>query len=306
MSGRKKTIVGFSVLFFIFLIWYLFIKKSDYIISFDAKTATTTVFQGIQEWSALQEKEHHEKYSIVEKRNFDFIKQKITKGDIQLEYAWDIESINDSVTQVSVGIKEANNSIYNRLTAPFFNINFKKQQIQKITNFKNGLLDHLKKFKVKIEGEGQSEETFVAYINLKSVMQEKGQTMIGNDAAITGFLQANHIKILGRPYVEIVHWDQDKEKLDFNYCFPINKTTKEIQDKEIKFKTLPVLKGLKATYYGNFRTSDKAWFALMDYAKRHGYKLQNKALEHFLANPFNGGDELQWETKIIIPFAKPE
>jgi effector-binding domain-containing protein len=304
MSGRKKTIVGFSVLFFIFLIWYLFIKKSDYIISFDAKTATTTVFQGIQEWSALQEKEHHEKYSIVEKRNFDFIKQKITKGDIQLEYEWDIESINDSVTQVSVGIKEPNNSIYNRLTAPFFNTNFKKGQIKKMTSFKNGLSDHLKIFKVKIEGEGQSEETHVVYINLKSVMQEKARAMIGNDPLIMGFLQAKNIKIIGRPYVEIVHWDQDKEMLDFNYCFPIDKTTKEIQDKEIKFKTLPALKGLKATYYGNFRTSDKAWFALMDYAKRHNYKLENKVLEHFLANPFNGGDELKWETKIIIPFAK--
>jgi effector-binding domain-containing protein len=60
---------------------------------------------------------------------------------------------------------------------------------------------------------------------------------------------------------------------------------------------------LKATYYGNFRTSDRAWFALMDHAKKHNLKLENKVLEHFLSNPFNGGEELQWETKIIIPFA---
>jgi hypothetical protein len=36
--------------------------------------------------------------------------------------------------------------------------------------------------------------------------------------------------------------------------------------------------------------------------KRYDIKLTNKPLEHFLANPFNGGDELTWETKIIIPF----
>ena len=29
-----------------------------------------------------------------------------------------------------------------------------------------------------------------------------------------------------------------------------------------------------------------------------------KVVENFLANPFNGGNELEWETKIIIPFAK--
>jgi hypothetical protein len=37
--------------------------------------------------------------------------------------------------------------------------------------------------------------------------------------------------------------------------------------------------------------------------ERYDIKLTNKPLEHFLANPFNGGgDELTWETKIIIPF----
>ncbi len=27
-----------------------------------------------------------------------------------------------------------------------------------------------------------------------------------------------------------------------------------------------------------------------------------KPLEHFLSNPFDGGNELDWEAKIIIPF----
>lgn len=72
----------------------------------------------------------------------------------------------------------------------------------------------------------------------------------------------------------------------------------------MKFKTIAPIKGLRASYFGNFRTSDRAWFALMDYAKRKGVGLENKPLEHFLANPFNGGDELSWETQIIIPIAK--
>ena len=196
-----------------------------------------------------------------------------------------------------------NNSIYNRLTVPFFNTEFKKQQLKKITDFKNGLFAHLENLKVKIDGEGTSEETFVAYINLKSVMQEKAQTMIMNDAVATGFLEKNNIKIIGRPYVEVVNWDLETEKLDFNYCFPIAKNTPIISDPNVKFKKLPAIKGLKATYNGNFRTSDRAWFTLLDYAKRHKISLENKPLEHFLANPFNGGNELEWETKIIIPFS---
>lgn len=303
MADRKKIAVLLSVLFLIILFWYLLIKKSDYCISFKVDTATGTVFQGVQDWSALKLANQKENYTTLEKRNFDFIKQEMEKGIIHMEYTWDMKSINDSVTSVSVGIKDFNNSIYNRITAPFFSTNFKVDQIQKIREFKNGLNDHIKNFKIKIDGEGSSEETFVAYINLKSVLQEKAQTMIMNDNIITGFLETNKIKIIGKPYLEIESWDLDKETISFNYCFPIDKNTLDYNDANVKFKTIPAIKGLKATYFGNFRTSDRAWFALLDYAKKYDYKLENKPLEHFLANPFNGGNELEWETQIIIPFA---
>ena len=302
MTIRKKIIIALSVLFSLSLVWYLFIKESDYCISFKVNTATGTVFQGIQEWSAIQHQKHNENYTILEKRNFDFIKHEMKKGNTQFEYTWDIKSINDSVTKVSVGIKELNHGLYNRLTAPFFDTSFKKEQIKKITDFKKGLSEHIKNFKVKIEGEGTSEETFVAYISLKSVLQEKAQNKIRSDAGRTGGLFDNKIKIIGRPYVEIINWNLESETIDFNYCFPIDKDTKVIANETVKFKTLPALKGLKATYYGNFRTSDRAWFTLLDYAKKNNIKLQKKVLEHFLANPFNGGNELEWETKIIIPF----
>jgi effector-binding domain-containing protein len=303
MTVRKKIIIACSAFLSLFLIWYLFIKKTDYSISFKVNAATGTVFQGIQEWSNAQDLKDSEKYVILEKRNFDFIKQEMTKKEVQMHYTWDITSVNDSVTKVNVGIKDLNHSWYNKVTAPFFNTEFKEEQIKKISDFKKGLSEHLKNFKVRIDGEGESEETFVAYINLKSVLQEKARYMIANDALITGFLFENQIKIIGRPYLEIVKWDLDKETIDFNYCFPVEKPTNNIVNDVVKFKTLPAVKGLEATYYGNFRTSDRAWFALMDYAKKHNLKLENKVLEHFLSNPFNGGEELQWETKIIIPFA---
>lgn len=302
MAVRKKIIIGFSILLSLFLVWYLFIKETDYCISFKVNAATGTVFQGIQEWTNAQALSESEKYVILEKRNFDFIKHEMTKKEAQMHYTWDIISVNDSVTKVNVGIKDLNHSWYNKVTAPFFNTDFKEQQIKKISDFKNGLSEHLKKFKVKIEGEGVSEETFVAYISMTSVLQEKARKMIANDAIITGFLFKNQIKIKGKPYLEIVKWDADKETIDFNYCFPVEKSDKNIGNDVVKFKSLPPLKGLKATYFGNFRTSDRAWFSLIDYAKRHNIKIKNTPLEHFLNNPFLGGNELDWKTEILIPF----
>ncbi|TRX04213.1 hypothetical protein [Flavobacterium gawalongense] len=304
MTVRKKIIIGFGAFFSLFLVWYLLIKESDYVISFEVKTATGTVFQGVQEWSAAQLVNQKENYTTLEKRNFDFIKQEMKKGNVHMEYTWEMNSIDDSITSVTVGIKDLNNSLFNRFTAPFYNTSFKVEQIKKITDFKNGLNNYIKNFKVKIDGEGTSEETFVAYLKLTSVLQEKAQSMIANNGIITGFLQQNNIKIIGRPYLEIESWNLDKETISFNYCFPIDKKAKIIENELVKFKTLPAIRGLKATYYGSFRTSDRAWFALLDYAKEHDIKLDNKPLEHFLANPFNGGDELKWEAKIIIPFAK--
>ena len=302
MKTKKIIIVSFAFVFSIFMLWYLFIKESDYCISFKVKAATGTIFQGVNDWSETRLASDSENYVILEKKNFSFIKQEMKKDKMTMGYTWGINSVNDSVTSVSVGIKELNSSIYNRLTAPFFSTNFKKTQIQKITDFRNGLNKHTENFKIKIDGEGASEEVFVAYLNLQSVLQEKAQTMIRNDAVITGFLQQNNIKIVGKPYVEIQNWNLDKETLDFNYCFPVDKNTKLIENDVVKFKTIPASKGLQATYFGNFRTSDRAWFVLLDYAKRHDIKLSKKPLEHFLANPFNGGDELTWETKVIIPF----
>jgi effector-binding domain-containing protein len=303
MSAKKTIIVILLTLLSGLLIWYFFIKKSDYSISFTAKASTGTVYQGIQDWASARLISDSENYRVVDKEQFTFLKHEMNSKNDKLEYIWNINNTNDSIVKVVVGVREIGHSFYNRLTAPFFNTPFKKQQIDKIKALKKGLEEHSKSFKIEIVGEGKSEEVFVAYINLKSVLQEKAQTMIRNDGLITGYLQRNGIKIIGRPYLEVVDWDLETEKLDFNYCFPIDKSTKYVEDPIVKFKTIPSLKGLKVNYYGNFRTSDRAWFSLLDYASDKGYVLDLKPVEHFLANPFNGGNELEWQTTIIIPFS---
>lgn len=283
--------------------WYFLVKPSDYTISFEAKTATGTIFQGIQEWSIAKTKSNSENYTTLEKINFNFIKQELKKGDEHLIYSWNLTSINDSTTKVVVDIQDKNHSWYNKLTVPFISTPFREKQITRVKDFKTGLEEHLKAFKVRIDGEGQSTESYVAYLSLTSVMQEKAQTMIANDAIITGYLYRNNIKIIGKPFVEVTNWDKDKEIVQFNYCFPIPKEAKFVPNSNVKFKSIPVIKGLKASYFGNFRTSDRAWFALLDFAKKENIELETKVMEYYLANPFNGGNELEWETKIIIPFA---
>jgi effector-binding domain-containing protein len=299
---RKKYLILFILFFTPTLLWYLFIKKSDYVITFKAKTATGVVFQGVKDWANELKKSEKITYTVINKNNFDHLDLEVIKSNQKTFYYWDFESINDSTTAVTVGIKEEGNSIYNKLTAPFFPTSFKKSEVSKITQFKENLNEHLKAFKVKIDGEGTSEEAFVAYVEMKNVLQQKAQNFIMDNGTFMAYFTKNNIKIKGKPFCDVKKWDLDKEELVFDYCFPIDKNTPYVQDSSVKFKTIPAKKGLKATYFGNMRTSDRAWFALMDYAKKRNIKLSNKPLEHFFANPFNGGNELEWETQIIIPF----
>jgi hypothetical protein len=60
--------------------------------------------------------------------------------------------------------------------------------------------------------------------------------MIRNDAVITGFLQQNDIKIVGKPYVEVQNY-LDKETLDFNYCFPVDKNPELIDNGKVQNDT---------------------------------------------------------------------
>jgi hypothetical protein len=54
---------------------------------------------------------------------------------------------------------------------------------------------------------------------------------------------------------------------------------------------IPAVKGLQATYLET--SGPQTGLGLHCWTmKRYDIKLTNKPLEHFLANPFNGGDEL--------------
>ena len=298
---NKKKIFAVTTLIAIALTWYLFIKKNDYEINFKVKAATGTVYQGIVDWAKDRENKNNEKYTDIEHKQFNSLVQKMTANNVVLLYNWKIENINDSITKVVVGINNPEHKTWTRLTAPFKS-EFIKKEIEKIKTFKTGLEEHLATFKIGKVVDGSSPEVHVAYISLESVLSEKAQTMIGNDNVITGYLNNNHIKIIGKPITEVTNLDFKKEKLTFNYCFPIDKNTIYIDDKKIKFKTIKAKKGLKIDYFGNYRTSDRAWFTMLDYAKKNNIDLKGFPIELYQNNPFNGGKEIEWRTEIIYPY----
>ena len=66
------------------------------------------------------------------------------------------------------------------------------------------------------------------------------------------------------------------------------------------------VKALKATYNGNYITSDRAWYALLEHAERNAIKVSETPIEVFYNNPNFGGDELQWNAEIFMPLIDQE
>jgi len=285
------------------LIWYLFIKPHDYIIIFKSKTSPGALFISVEEWNLLNQKKDSSHYKINHKTPFTSINETLQIDEIFLEMDWNFISINDSITKVVVGITEKENSIYNRLTAPFSNTLFKNTVINAIQGFKDGVDYQLKtKFNTKYVGTDTIPEINYAYIESKSIsMRDKAKEMMKNNATLLSFINKHELKDGEHPFLVIDKWDLNESKIDFRFCFPIKlKDSMPFHD-EIKFDKLSSKKALKAIYNGNFITSDRGWFLLHEYAERHNIPIENKPLEIFYNNPHYGGDELKWKTEVFMP-----
>ncbi len=54
-------------------------------------------------------------------------------------------------------------------------------------------------------------------------------------------------------------------------------------------------------FNGNYITSDRAWFSLIDYDEKNSYEIVALPLEVFHNNPNMGSNEKDWKTEIYMP-----
>lgn len=301
MSKIKKITLFVIILFIAGLAWYLFIKEYDYQITFRAKTSSGTVYQGVRDWAGQMGGNEKIGFKELESEPFKRLVQEINANDSTLQFVWHFKAVNDSLTNVKVGITDTENSVLTRLKIPFVKTWLEKFSLAKIIDFKKGLEIHLKNFKVKIEGKSEIPEKFCAYVTITSKQSEKAMNMIAKNAVITNFLSENDLKMIDYPFLELTSWNIPNEKITYNFCFPINETDSLPNNKEVKFKKISARPAIKAVYNGNYKTSDRAWYALLEYAEQNNIKINETPIEFFFNNPMEGGDELTWKADIYLP-----
>lgn len=292
----KKVYLTISLLLAAILLWFLFLKPYDYLVSFNAASFPGTVNQSIKSWSKVLESSTIEKSDDVL-----HLKQTVKFNDSIFIYDWKIASLTDSTSQVKVYISHKNHSLHTRIMNAFSKTDFERRVKNSLTIFNQRLIKHIDKFKVNIVGESTIEESYCAYIRISEAQADKATGMMKNFGLLTSILQQHDIKLNAKPFLTINTWDMKNDQIIYDFCYPVDPGSSIANHPTVSFKKVPRQKALKAIYNGNYITSDRAWYALLDYAKQNEIRVEKTPIEVFHNNPNMGGDELQWMAEIFLP-----
>ncbi|UII78182.1 GyrI-like domain-containing protein [Flagellimonas sp. CMM7] len=297
---RKISLVTATILI-AFLGWYFFVKPNDYLITFTANSFPGTINQTIKSWDKRMQS------SVpLEQDGLLNIKQQLKFGDSIVQYDWEIIPITDSTSKIKVRVKDLNNSFMNKLMIPFASTVIEERSKKNLVNFNQYLNNHIKSFKVSIIGEDEIKPTFCAYLTVRGLQAQKAFEMMRDHPFLSGFVKQNNLELNGSPFVEITKWNIETDSVEYNFCYPIRKSDSLPKNDEIRYKDFKGVKGIKAIYNGNYITSDRAWYKLLDYAQKNDIEVINTPIEVFYNNPSLGGNELEWKAEIFMPIKESQ
>ena len=299
----KKFLYGLTALIAAGLLWYLFIKPSDYIIRFETHTFPGAINQTIKLW-------HQTLDTIggVKQDGADIteLTQTFRFGDSVHQYHWKIKPITDSTSKIIVGIKDLDHSFVNKLKVPFSDTDFEKRSRKTVLDLMENLKDHSDRFKVTVVGEEDLPTKYLAYVPLKVTQFQKAGGMMKNFTYLTQTLYEKGVELDGPPMVVVTKWDRVNDSIYYNFAQPIIRSDRLPMGTDIEYKRLFGKRALKAVYNGNYITSDRAWYALMDYAKANNIQIEPLPVEVFYNNPHSGGDDISWKAEIYMPIKEDE
>jgi hypothetical protein len=292
----KKIISLFLIVGVLAVGWYLFIRPFEFEVTFKAKTLPGDIIQTLRIWNrALDSAE------VVQVDSLYTLKQNISREGRSYVYIWNFEMIDDSVTQVSVEITEPGRSIVNKLLVPVTDPPVEKHAREIVWKFYTILQSHLKITRVEVLGEAETASSFCVCRTIETAQTEKANGMMKDYGLLTSFISTFNLRPNGPPLVKVLEWNHNKGTLKFDFCFPVAEPDSLPANQFITFQKIKSQKVLKAVFHGNYITSDRAWYALINFANVNGYDVDGLPIEYFHNNPNLGIDEEQWKAEVYLP-----
>lgn len=292
----KKILLLALLLGILALCWYFFMVPYQFVINFKAKTTPGDIIETIRIWDRK-----YQDYEIVAIDSVNELLHNIQLNNNRYFFTWKFELVSDSLTKVRVEISEPSDAIKNKLLVPFTNTTIEKDSEKLVKEFYDVLTSHLEITSVVVVGESENNNSFCACRSLKTAQVDKAQGMMKDYDLLTSFIAQFDLTLDGPPIVKVEKWDHEKGTLEFDFCFPIVQLDSLPTVREIEYKVIAKSKSLKAVYHGNYITSDRAWYALINFASKNNYKINGLPIEYFHNNPTLGVAQEDWKAEIYLP-----
>jgi effector-binding domain-containing protein len=303
MSTKNKIVLGILSLLGIVCLGYFILWPADYIIRFQAPALPGTINQTLKTWSSANPNAK----TIEQDGSILSLRQEFQFSDSTHVYQWNLDQVHDSLTDVKVYINDPKHRISNRLSNLFSSdTDLKKRAKKTVLDFYDKLVEHKNSFKVEIIGEVEMPTTYTAYVESKSKQYSKAAQMMRQLPLLEGFVVENEIELKGYPFIEITKWDRAQDSIHLRFGYPVVRNEKLIVHPEIKYKRFFGKKALKAVFNGNYINSDRAWYALLNYAEKNGIEVEETPIEIFHNNPNYGGNSMRWKAEIFMPIKEKE
>lgn len=292
----RKSLLIFSCLVTIGLLYYLFIRSFEFEVNFKAKTLPGDLMETIRIWNRSLDSAN-----VIKVDSLSSLKQVIVKENRAYIFDWHFTTINDSTTEVNIRISQPDRIIKNKILIPFSEQPIEQDASDISNEFYEILKQHLEITSVKIIGEVELDSVFCACRSLETKQIEKAYGMMREYPILTSFVVSYDLKPDGQPIVRLNEWNHSLGLLKFDFCFPIVQSDSLPLISEITYKKFKKEKVLKAEYHGNYITSDRAWYELIQYAERNGNKINGLPIEYFFNNPNLGMSARGWKAEVFLP-----
>jgi effector-binding domain-containing protein len=292
----KKIFLGLCGLAAIVLIWYFFIRPFEFVVKFTAKTLPGDIIQTLRIWDRSLTKAE-----VIEVDSLQSLTQRITWNNRNYRYRWNFKMIDDSTTRVSVEISEPGKSLLNKLLVPFTEPHVERDAREIVQTFYDILKAHLNITKVQVVGESELPSLFCVCRKLETSQIEKANGMMKDYGLLTSFITDFNLHVNGPPVIQIRAWNHSSGQLTYDFCFPVLKRDSLPSFPSITYQEIKTTKALKAVYHGNYITSDRSWYELINFAQANGYEINGLPTELFYHNPNLGVNEETWRAEVYLP-----
>ncbi len=287
-------IASISVLFF--LLYYLLIKPFEFEANLKARTLPGDLIETIRIWNRSLDSAN-----IVEVDSFSRLKQTIVRGDRNYVYNWNFTVNENSYTKVNIKIAQPGRGFWNKILIPFTKQPIEADTEEIVREFYAIQKSHMEVTRVNMIGEVTLDSSFCVCKSIKTNQIEKANGMMKDYSILTEFIVHFKLEVEGPPLVKVVAWNHSEGSLTFDFCFPILRSDSLPVAESIFYQRIPQKRALKAEYYGNYITSDRAWYELIHYAEKNGYEINGFPIEYFYNNPNLGMNEIEWRADVYLP-----